>query len=103
MPCMVCWYWIMKAQARYLSGDYAEALAAADKATALLWSSPAHYPLLDHAYYLALTLAALYENAPAEERPRWGELLALGDQLREWGDLSPSTFGDQHALVGGGI
>jgi len=31
----------MKAKARFLSGDYAEALAAADKAKALLWSSTA--------------------------------------------------------------
>ena len=29
---MVCWYWILKLKARFLSGDYAEALAAADKA-----------------------------------------------------------------------
>ena len=33
---MVCFYWILKLKARFLSGDYAEALAAADKAKPLL-------------------------------------------------------------------
>ena len=36
MPLMICWYWIVKLKARFLSGDYAEALAAADKAKQLL-------------------------------------------------------------------
>jgi len=27
----ICWYWILKLKARFLSGDYAEALAAADR------------------------------------------------------------------------
>ena len=36
MPMMICWYWILKLKARFLSGDYAEALAAAGKAKPLL-------------------------------------------------------------------
>jgi predicted ATPase/GAF domain-containing protein len=100
MPTMICWYWIMKAKARFLSGDYAEALAAADKATALIWSSTAHFPLLDHYYYTALTMAALYENASADERNRWRDRLAEHqEQLREWADSCPATFADKHALV----
>ena len=42
---MICWYWILKLKARFLSGDYAEALAAADKAKPLLWASAAQYPV----------------------------------------------------------
>ena len=75
MPTMICWYWTMKAKARFLAGDHAEALAAVDKATALLWSSTGHFPLIDYYYYAALTVAALDENTSAVERPRWGELL----------------------------
>jgi hypothetical protein len=56
---MVFFYWIIKLKTRFLSGDYAEALAAADKAKALLWISAAHIHLLDYAYYTALTVAAL--------------------------------------------
>ena len=44
MPTMICWYWILKLKARFLSGDYAEALAAADKAKALLLASAGHDP-----------------------------------------------------------
>ena len=65
---MVCLYWILKLKARFLSGDYAEALAAADKAKALLWASAVHIQLLDYFYYTALTVAALYENASADEQ-----------------------------------
>ena len=68
MPTMVCFYWILKLKARFLSGDYAEALAAADKAKALLWAAAGHIQLLDYFYYTALTVAALYENASADEQ-----------------------------------
>ena len=40
---MICLYWILKLKARFLSGDYAEALAAADKVKALLWASADKY------------------------------------------------------------
>ena len=40
MATVVCLYWILKLKARFLSGDYAEALAAADKAKPLLWPQP---------------------------------------------------------------
>ncbi|MGC1299186.1 MAG: histidine kinase, partial [Alloacidobacterium sp.] len=62
MTLMICWYWILKLKARFLSGDYAEALAAADKAKPLLWAAAAQINLLDYFYYTALTVAALYEN-----------------------------------------
>ena len=45
---LVCFYWILKLKARFLSGDYAEALAAADKAKSLLWSAAAQIQLLDY-------------------------------------------------------
>ncbi|MEA3112735.1 MAG: hypothetical protein QOG58_2534, partial [Caballeronia sp.] len=100
MPTTVCWYWIVKAKSRFLSGDYAEALAAADQANALLWSSTAHFPLLDYYYYTALTVAALYKNATADERNGWRDRLAVHQaQLREWADNYPPTFADKHALV----
>ena len=65
---MVCLYWIVKLKTRYLSGDYAEALAAAEKAKTLLWASAVWIQLLDYFYYAALTVAALYENATADEQ-----------------------------------
>ena len=100
MHTMVCFYWILKLKARFLSGDYGEALAAADKAKELLWSGLGHIVLLDYYCYAALTVAVLYENASADERTKWRELLtAHREQLREWAENYPPTFADKHALV----
>jgi PAS domain S-box-containing protein len=97
---MVCLYWIVKLKTRYLSGDYAEALVAADKAKTLLWASSVWIQLVDYFYYRALTMTALYENATADEQTGWRELLTVHhEQLREWADNYPPTFGDKHALV----
>jgi hypothetical protein len=100
MALKICWYWIQKLKARFISADYAEALAAADKAKALLSASAAQIQLLDYFYYAALTVAACYENATAEEQQEWRELLtAHREQLREWADSYAPTFADKHALV----
>jgi len=100
MPLMICWYWILKLKARFLSGDYAEALAAADKAKALLLAAAAQIQLLDYFYYTALTVAALYENGSADEQTKWRDLLTEHqEQLREWTENYPPTFADKHALV----
>jgi PAS domain S-box-containing protein len=97
---MVCLYWIIKLKTRFLSADYAEALAAAEKAKALLWASAVWIQLLDYFYYTALTVAACYENASADEQREWRELLtAHREQLREWADSYPPTFADKYALV----
>src|SRR3981081_4066582 len=86
--------------ARFMSSDYEEAIAAAGKAKALLWSSDAHIQLLDYHYYSALSLAAGWETAPVERQREWrGLLTAHEEQLREWADNYPPTFGDKYALV----
>jgi PAS domain S-box-containing protein len=100
MSLVICWYWFLKLKARFLAGEYAEALAAAEKPKTVLWASPVHIQLLDYFYYTALTVAALYENATADQQNRWHELLtAHREQLREWADAYPPTFADKHALV----
>jgi PAS domain S-box-containing protein len=99
-PTTVCLYWILKLKARFLSGDYAEALASADKAKALLWASAIHVQRLDYFYYAALTVAACYENGSANHQQEWHEVLtAHQEQLREWAENNPPTFADKHALV----
>jgi predicted ATPase/signal transduction histidine kinase len=104
MRTMVCFYWIIKLKARFLSGDYAAALAAAGKAKPLLRGEGAQIFLIDYAYYTALTVAALYENASADEQEGSRILLtALREQLRDWAENNPPTFGDKHALVSGEI
>ena len=100
MALMIFWYWLLKLKARFLAGAYAEALAAADKAKLQLWSASAMIHLLDYVYYSALTIAACYENASSEQQQAWHELLTAHlEQLREWAETYPPTFGDKHALV----
>jgi predicted ATPase/signal transduction histidine kinase len=99
-PTVICLHWIRKLKSRYLSGDYAEAQVAADKANVLLSSSAVQLQLLDYFYYAALTMAALYEQASADAQSVWLELLtAHREQLREWAENYPPTFSDKHALA----
>ena len=99
-PTVICLHWIRKLKARYLSGDFAVALAAAEKAKALLWISSVQLQLFDYFHYAALTVAALYEQASADEQSDWRELLAAHrEQLREWAEIYPPTFTDKHDLV----
>jgi PAS domain S-box-containing protein len=100
MSLTIAWYWILKLKARFMSGDYAEALAAANKAKPLLLATHVLIELLDYFYYTALTVSALYENASADEQQEWHELLtAHRAQLHEWAENYPATFADKYALV----
>src|ERR1700733_202026 len=100
MTLMIAWYWILKLKARFLSGDYAEALAAADKVKPLLSTAAAQIQLLDYFTYTALTVAVLYDKASGDEQNTWRELLtAHREQLREWAETNSPTFADKHALV----
>jgi PAS domain S-box-containing protein len=100
MAMTACFYWVVKLKARFLSGDYAEALTAADKAKGLLSAIAAQIQLLDYYYYAALTVAALYEKGNVDEQTEWRDLLtAHREQLREWAENYPPTFADKHLLV----
>jgi PAS domain S-box-containing protein len=105
MPTMRSGYWILKEKARFLAGDYLEALAAADRAKPLLWASSdiicaRRVHLLDFFFYTALTIAALHGTAADAMLDKWrGFLAACREQLREWAESCPPTFGDKYALV----
>jgi PAS domain S-box-containing protein len=101
MPILIGWYWILKLKARFLSGDFAAALAAAAKARPLLNASVGQVAVLDYYLYAALTVSALYDTASADEQQAWRELLKvqLQEQLREWSVNYPPTFGDKYMLV----
>ena len=99
-PMTISWYWIVKLKARFLSGNYAEALAAANHAKPALAASAGQIQQLDYFYYTALTVSALYEAAGTDQQQAWRELLTgHQDQLREWAESYPPTFGDKYTLV----
>src|SRR6267378_8103368 len=98
MSTMVCWYWILKLQARFISGDYEAAIAASQEAKRLLWSSVGHIQLLEYHYYTALAVAALYRGAASAGEQR--ELLTAHlEQLREWSQNGSASFRDRFELV----
>jgi predicted ATPase len=93
MATMVCWYWILKVQGRFMSGDYEAALAAAQKAKAILWASGAHIQLLDYYYYTALAMAAAYVTLPPTRQSESRDILTAHlRQLREWAESCSAGF-----------
>ncbi len=100
MPTMVCWYFVLKMQARFLSGDLEEAALAGEHAKALIWASLGHPQLHDYHLYRALTLAALYRRDTGEECERiLAEIREHLRQLQEWADNCPETFKNTFLLV----
>src|SRR5262249_5089311 len=99
MPVVICWYWILKLQARLISGDSAAARAAARNAQPLISSSKHFAQWASYVYYAALSIAALDENRPDIAAEELGELREHLARLREWADACPTTFLDKYTLV----
>ena len=99
-----CWYWIRKLQARFLAGDYPEAIRAASRARQLLWHTTLHPDIIDYHYYAALSRAASCGNAIADRRAADLEAV-LEDyrQLQTWASLCAENFENRAALVGAEI
>ncbi|HTP62615.1 MAG TPA: AAA family ATPase, partial [Burkholderiales bacterium] len=106
-PCpaiVACRYWIRKLQARVFASDDAAAIAAAEQAERLLWTSPSFFELAEYHFYAALAYAALCDAAPAPERSRHLEVLAAHHrQLQQWAENCPENFENRAALVGAEI
>jgi signal transduction histidine kinase/GAF domain-containing protein len=100
MPLLICFYWILKLQARYLAGDFAEAFAAAERVKPVLSLATSQIQMLDYCFYSALTAAACYESAAIDRQAGWRALIeGHRDQLNEWADNYPPTFRGKHTLV----
>ena len=100
MAMMVGWYWILKIEARFLSGDYGQALEAIERAKRLLWATPGEIQLLDYHFYSALTLAAQVATIPRAPRAAWRARIAEHrEQLRAWAQNNPGNFESASILV----
>jgi len=66
-----CWYWIRKAQARFLAGGTQGtgcALEALNHAQPLLWTTSGHFEFAEYHFYGGLIRAACCDAADGEER-----------------------------------
>ena len=98
MTMILGWYWVLKLKARFLAGDYAEALEAIGKAKQ--WLETSVVSVFDYYYYAVLTVTALYDAASVDQQAAWRDLLVQHrDQLREWAESCPSTFSDKYSLI----
>lgn len=99
-PVVTCWYYIMKLQARFLSGDYDVAIAAAENAKSLLWSSLGHIQEPEYWYYYPLVLAARYDDVSASEKADYLKIIVEHEQkLGQWAQACPANFSHKHSLV----
>ncbi|EEF27627.1 conserved hypothetical protein, partial [Ricinus communis] len=98
---MVCWYWILKLEARYLSGDINASTDARQRAEPLLSSSAGHIQLLSYHYFGALAITSAWDGGLLEGgRDAWRERLDThAAQLREWAAHGSSTFADKYELI----
>ncbi|MDB6151775.1 MAG: histidine kinase [Chthoniobacteraceae bacterium] len=99
--CIVtCWYYIMKLQARFMSGDFKEAKAAAEKAAPLLWSTMGHIQEAEYWFYYPLVVAACHQlGSPKEQRESLKTLKLCQEKLRKWAENCPENFLNKYALV----
>ena len=99
-----CSYSVRKLQARYLSGDFGEALEASAKAKRSLSSVTCESEESEYHFYSALSWAASGDTATVGENLQRIEALAAHHrQLEVWSENCPENFENRAALVGAEI
>jgi PAS domain S-box-containing protein len=99
-----CWYWVRKLQARYVAGDYKEAMDASSTAQRLLGASFPCFEEVEYHFYSALSHSASCDSVSSDERQQHLETLALHQrELEMWAKNCPNNFENRAALVGAEI
>ncbi|MBB6186643.1 ATP-binding sensor histidine kinase [Rhodanobacter sp. MP7CTX1] len=95
------YYWTRKLQARFIVGDIASAVDAAQNGQRILWTSAGMFETADFHLYAALAHASAHGSASADKRcEHLDALLAHHRQIEVWAELNPATFENRAALVG---
>jgi PAS domain S-box-containing protein len=96
-----CWYYIRKLQARFLAGDYLEALQAAARAQPMVGSALPLFEFAEYHFYDALCRAAVHETAsPGDREYHLARLREHLAKLDNWALHCPGNFTNRAALVG---
>ena len=100
MQLIVCWYFILKLQARFIFGDIDAALAAAETAGRLILTSGPDIQGVDYDFFAALAKVERRESAPPEQRGAYSaEISGHLKLLRDWAESCPENFLNRYALV----
>jgi PAS domain S-box-containing protein len=98
--CGIVFYHIIKLMLAFLDGRYADALNAARAAETTLRAAMALPIEATYHFFHALTLAALYPQASAEQQQAYGRILAAKLKKFElWARHCPENYRNRHALV----
>src|SRR5207245_2083188 len=93
-------YWLRKAQALFMAGDYESAIEASSRAQKRVGAWRTTVDTADHCFYGALSHAAIYDSALPDERQQHLEALAAHHrQLEVWAVNCPENFENRAALV----
>jgi PAS domain S-box-containing protein len=88
-PTYICYYWILKAQAFFMYGEFEKARHAMEQAAGLTWASTGHIQLVDFHFISALASAAMCEDGPDES---YATIVGNVDWLARWAATCPETF-----------
>lgn len=95
-----CWYWIRKAQARFMAGEPGLALASLQKAGPLLWTTKGHLEFAAYHFYGGLIRAACCLGADADQGLVHRAQLEVHRQFLEtWASQCPENFRCRSALL----
>lgn len=95
-PTYICFYWILKAHASYVYGDFNTAADAVRRISGLIWACTGHLQLANYHFIAALALAAESNNGTQADR---AAIVGHVDWLARWADTCPETFQSKRQLA----
>ena len=99
-PVICCFFQVMQLEARFLSGDYDEAIEAGKRSLELLWSSRTHLHGVEYYFYMGLAVAAKFKSVDHSKQVEYKTLLdAHQQQLAVWAQSCTENWRHKHALV----
>jgi predicted ATPase/GAF domain-containing protein/tRNA A-37 threonylcarbamoyl transferase component Bud32 len=99
-PNAICYYYIFKAQALYLYGEWQLALSSIAKAQELSAFIAGTIYASTYNFYYSLILAALHPSAsPEEQQEYWTQLEINQAQMKTWANNCPENFLHKYLLV----
>ncbi len=95
-PTYICFYWVLKAHASYVYGDFNAAADAVERISDLIWACTGHIQLAGYHLIAALALAARFKDGTEDKR---AAIAGHVDWLVRWAETCPDTFQSKRLLA----